>query len=186
VVTDHLARSFYQMSGPEQVLKCQELLFLCGYEVPMTGRLDGPTLSALQQAVPAFNPGAGAVDLETFVNLYIGVPVDQGTLGRRYQLAGRYPQGTDTAAVLPAAPMVSAPAKAMPAPQTQVASPAPKPAPAAAEQAAPAAAAKAAPAPKPAKVASAPAPAPAPKVSSAPAPTRKQGMVGRILNDDDW
>jgi hypothetical protein len=188
VVMDHLARSFYQMSVPEQVLKCQELLFLYGYDVPMTAQLDAPTVAALQQVAPGFNPGSGSVDLDTFVNLYIGVPIDQGTLGRRFQLARLYPQGAEVAEALPAAPMVTAPAQVAktPAPQAQPQAPAPAPARAQAPAPAPAKAQAPAQTPQPAQVASRPTSAPAPKASSAPAPQRKKGMVGRILNDEEW
>ena len=172
VVMGHLKRSFYQMSGPEQVLKCQELLYLYGQDVPMSGRLDAATVAALQKQAPGFNPGAGTVDLDTFINLYLKVPIDQAVLGRRFQLARLYPQGAETAETLPAAPTVTAPAAvaakpaAPTAPQKAVAAPAQQPAPQA-------------------QVAARPA-AEAPKAGPASAGPRKKGMVGRILSDDQW
>ncbi len=204
VVMDHLKRSFYTMSVPEQIVKCQELLYLYGYDVPLTGQLDAATLSALQQAVPAFNPGLGAIDMDTFVKLYTGVPLDQSALGRRYQLARLYPQGAEIAETLPVGPTVSAPAQVALVPQQ-----APAPAPAAPAQVeAPAAPqpqvqqqpqVASQPAPKASKTAAAkPAPQQVSKPASAPQPAsqqvskpastpqRKKGMVGRILNDDEW
>jgi hypothetical protein len=193
IVITHLNRSFYQMSPPEQVLKCQELLYLYGYDVPMSGYLDATTVAALQKQTPSFNPASGVVDMDTFVQLYVNVPLDQMALGRRYQLARLYPQGAEVAEAMPSNRTVSAPAvvAAQPAPQPVAAPPQPAPqaATAAPAQQAPQAAApsqpkKAAPA---AKVSAAPAPAPAPaSASAAPTTQRKKGMVGRMLTDDQW
>ncbi len=181
MVVGHLNRSFFQMSPPEQILKCQELLYLHGFEVPLTGTLDAATVAALQQKRPNFNPASGAVDLDTFMQLYVNVPTDQSALGRRYQLARLYPQGTDFAEALPSGRTVSAPAVVVAQPPApSVAAPAPTssaPAPAVATSA---------PAPRPAAAkAAVSSAAPAPK-TSAPVSSRKKGMVGRMLSDDEW
>ena len=129
IVITHLNRSFYQMSPPEQVLKCQELLYLYGYDVPMNGYLDAATVAALQKQAPSFNPANGMVDMDTFVQLYVNVPLDQMALGRRYQLARLYPQGAEVAEAMPSNRTVSAPAvvAAQPAPQQVAAPPQPVP-----------------------------------------------------------
>ncbi len=188
-VIRHLNRSFFQMSPPEQILKCQELLYLYGYDIPLTGTLDATTVAALQQKAPNFNPGAGIVDLDTFVQLYINVPVDQTCLGRRFQLARLYPQGTEYTEILPSGRTVSAPTvvAAQPAPRKTVAAPsqpaaqtakaAPKPAPKATEQTPSRSAAQTA------AVSSAPA---SKTSSSTTSSKRKKGMVGRMLSDEEW
>ena len=155
VVMDTLSKRYYQMDSVTQVAKAQELLYLHGYDVPITGILDTQTVAALKQYDAAFKPAGSSVSLDTFVGLYVNVPLNHQTLGRRTMLARLYPDGQQTAAVqTPQQPQLSAPA-----PQQQ----------AAPQQA----------------VQQQPQQAAAPKAKPAPT-SRKKGMVGRILSDEEW
>jgi hypothetical protein len=161
VVMDTLAKRFYQMDPVTQVAKVQELLYVHGYDVPITGSLDAQTVSAAKQFNAAFKPAGQSVDLDTFISLYVNLPLSPKTLGRRSMLARLYPDDGAAAAQaqMPQQPQLSAPQtqQAAPAPQQQqqqqqVAQEQPQAAPQAAR----------------------------------PVQKKKKGMIGRMLSDDEW
>lgn len=159
VVMDALKKYYYQMDSVDKIVKVQELLFVQGYDVPISGEMDAQTAAAIQQVVPGFNPGDGTVDRETFINIYTSVPITDATLERRMALNKAY----EEAAMASAAPK-----------------PAAAPAPAPAKQAA---AQPAASQPQQAAVAEAPANPPAQPASAA------DGDFiggGRRLSEDEW
>ena len=86
VVLDSLSNYYYSMSDPERVLRTQELLYLHGYDVSLTGAFDQPTLAALQQFDKSFPATSQTVDLDTYINLYASVPVTNEVLGRRHEI----------------------------------------------------------------------------------------------------
>ncbi|MBI9083807.1 MAG: hypothetical protein JEZ11_09430 [Desulfobacterales bacterium] len=156
VVMDTLAKRFYRMDPVTQVAKAQELLYLHGYDVPVTGTLDTQTVTALKQFDAAFKPAGSSLSLDTFVSLYVNVPMNHQTLGRRTMLARLYPDGQPTTeAQTPQQPQLSAP----PAPQQQQA---------VQQRQQPQQQQTAAPQAKPAQR------------------SGKKGMVGRILSDEEW
>jgi hypothetical protein len=69
-----------------------------------TGVLDPKTLAALKQQRPAFNPQNTTVDIDTFVSLYVSIPIDERTLGRRMTLANLLKQGAPQEAQAPPPP----------------------------------------------------------------------------------
>ena len=172
VVIDGLKREFYSMDEPTRIAKIQELLILHGYDVPLSGTLDEETKTALSKAVPTFDPGAGTVDKDTYVELYTSVPFADSTLERRMLLASLAPKG---------------PAEPPPAqPQRQAAPPQP-----AREQPQPAASQPAAQPEQPAAQAQ---PAPQAQPESRPAAkkittgqsVKRRSLGGRMLKDDEW
>jgi len=159
VVMTALQKSYYRMTDPQRIYNVQQWLFLYGYDVRPSGVMDSATLSALQQYKPGFS--GNTVDVDTFVALYLNIPLDEKTYGRRMMLAnlGQAPAAAPAPA---AATYQAAPAAAAP------------------QQAAPKAAAQAAPQAAP-KAAQAQAKQSAPVGGAAGG-----GAIGRILKDEDW
>jgi len=163
VVVSALKKSYYRMNDATRIYMAQQWLYLQGFEVTPTGTLDQTTLAALKQKKPAFVPENNGIDVDTFSELYISIPIDEKTLGRRVTLTN-FIQQSQT--------------------QTAAQAPAPEPAPQAAPQ--PAAAQS-----KPAKKNAEPKKAAAEKNTAPEAPAQGGGMpvtgkVGRIINDNDW
>jgi hypothetical protein len=104
VVLAALRKSYYKMNDPTRIYMAQQWLYLYGYEVPPTGVMDQATMTALKQAKPSYNSPSNTIDVETFVDLYTNLPIDDKTLGRRTMLAAytQQPQ-TQTAQAQPAA-----------------------------------------------------------------------------------
>ena len=154
---DTLAKRFYQMDPVTQVAKAQELLFLHGFDVPITGTLDAKTLAALKQFDAAFKPAGNSLPLDTFLSLYVNVPMGHQTLGRRSALNRMAPSGQQAVqAQVPQQPQLSAPAPQQAQQQQQQ--------PTVQQQPQQAAAPQAKPAPRGAK----------------------KGMIGRMLSDEEW
>ncbi|MBN2643921.1 MAG: hypothetical protein JXR59_00420 [Desulfuromonadaceae bacterium] len=168
LVVDNLSKRYYTMTDTQRVIICQELLFLYGYNVPISGMLDDQTVMALNQFKGA---PISMLDADTFVSLYTGVPINNETLGRRKQLQEAY-----------AAAGVASPVKqvrhapATPAPQP-VAAPEPEPAPAPA----PVAAVEERPQP------AAPKQQPVEEKAVTKQVMQKQkSSIGRKLTEDEW
>jgi hypothetical protein len=122
VVMTALKKSYYRMTDPQRIYNAQQWLFLYGYDVRPSGTMDAATQAALQQYKPGVS--AGTVDVDTFVALYVNLPIDEKTYGRRTMLAN-LGQAPVVAAVPAAASYQAAPAVPASAPQ-QAAQPAPK------------------------------------------------------------
>ncbi|WP_157487386.1 hypothetical protein [Desulfosarcina sp. BuS5] len=86
VVIGRLTKRFYRMTEQEKILSSQEWLFLHGYDVNPTGKLDAQTKKALQK-YNKFDPSKTSIDLDTFLRLYIDIPCNAKTLGRREKFA---------------------------------------------------------------------------------------------------
>ena len=87
VVTAALKRSYYQFSDAQRNQAAQEWLYLRGYDGVPNGLLDDATVAALKQFRPSFVPQGKSVDLDTFLQLYLSIPIDEKTLGRRMNLS---------------------------------------------------------------------------------------------------
>ena len=163
VVMNEVSKQFYSMSEPQRVAKLQEMLFLYGHTLNVTGTLDPQTVSALQQVVPGFDAASKSLDEDTYTQVYLSVPIESSTLGRRQLLAQMTPSAPAPA---PARRVVQAPAEqpvqqaaAAAAPQQQQAA-----------------------APQPQAAQRQPEPEPQPKA----APKKTSHTVGRMLTDDQW
>jgi hypothetical protein len=87
VVLDQLARDFALMNESQRVARVQELLFLHGCDVSPNGVLDDQTKKALQLCDSTLKPGSIKIDRDTFVNLYLSIPITDHALARRHQFA---------------------------------------------------------------------------------------------------
>ncbi|RJP83325.1 MAG: DUF4384 domain-containing protein [Desulfobacteraceae bacterium] len=169
VVMDALKKAYFAMDEVDRIIKVQEFLFIQGYDVSITGELDQATLSALQKV----KPGANTIDRDTYLAVFLSIPINDDTYERRMELNKAY-------AALAREPEI--------APEPVVT---PQPAPKKVTKSAPE------PAQEPQEVASAP---PAPKTEKkAPAETKtssaeeekrrsalKDGLGGRMLSEDEW
>ncbi len=128
VVMKALARYYYSLNDATAVASVQEWLYLYGYDVPQNGVIDASTQTALSELNQSFDAAAGKVGLDTFRNVYIGIPITQQALGRRNMLARLYnAQAQEEVAVAeaPAEP-VEAYQEQQPVEQAQAAAPAPR------------------------------------------------------------
>lgn len=105
VVSAVLKKSYYRMNDSQRIYNIQQWLYLHGYEVKPTGILDDTTVSALKQRRTTFVPQNNSVDVDTFVDLYLTIPLDEKTLGRRMTLTSIAQQQQ---------PQAAAPAQASP------------------------------------------------------------------------
>jgi hypothetical protein len=180
VVIEGLTKAYYQFDEPSRIAKAQEMLILHGYDVPLNGILDEQTRAALQKTVNTFDPASNGIDKETFVALYLSVPIADSTLERRYLVSSLVSGGQENqqAAVAPPAE-----------PQGAAAEPTQPPAPT------PAAAS----APHQEQNVQASAPKPEPAAQAAGSGTdagserkipqeqvKRKTMVGRMLKDNEW
>ena len=86
VVVGRLTKRFYRMTEQDKILSAQEWLFLHGYSVNQTGKLDAQTKKRLAK-YNGFDPSKTSIDLATFLDLYLDIPCSAKTLGRREQFA---------------------------------------------------------------------------------------------------
>lgn len=107
VVVDAISKYYYNLNDAEAIAAAQGWLYLYGYDVRQTGVLDAATQNALQQADNSFKPGGRKIELDTFLNVYANIPIDQKTLKRREMLtamAQQQQQGGEQAAAVNEAP----------------------------------------------------------------------------------
>ncbi len=173
VVISNLKKTYYGMSATQRIAKTQELLVLYGYPVTISGRIDAPTVDALSRLDPEFDAQAQSVGLQTFINVYENVPIDERTLALRQSLSGK---SVKAAAYQPKPAAAPKPEYHAPAKQAV-----PPPKPAQTKQAAtvqqPAVPAKTQ-------------PPPATTTTTQPAqintPHTTQGGGGRVLDESEW
>jgi hypothetical protein len=112
VVLDKIRQDYRNLSQTEKIGEMQTCLYLKGYNVPVTGRVDGKT----QAALASFKPGAAgaqsAGDVELYVELWssLGDNMEQ-VASRREMLARALAGSSQTEAV--AAAEKKAPAKSV-------------------------------------------------------------------------
>ena len=162
VVISALEKNYYRMGEAERTALIQEWLFLHGYGVEITGTVDAQTVAAIQHFSSAFS-ASQSVSVESFIDIYTSIPVNQKTLGLRNLLSSMGKQvlvAPRPAAVTPLQPV--APVVEQVVQQTQ---------PVAAQQYQPAAVQQTQQeyVPEPAA-----------------APTVKRMGIGRILDDEEW
>ncbi|SDU35563.1 hypothetical protein [Desulfobacula phenolica] len=83
VVTKQIKRYYYSLNDEERISTVQQWMFLYGNDLKFSGQLDNPTIIALQKLSPSFAVGSKTIDLDTFITIYTGIPIDERTLARR-------------------------------------------------------------------------------------------------------
>lgn len=120
VVLSSLKKSYYRMNDFQRIHNTQQWLFLHGFDVSPSGSLDDKTISALRQFRPNHVPQDKSIDVDTFVDLYLTIPIDEKTLGRRMILTNllqAQAQTTQTAPPVPQPPPATQPAPDKSGPQ---------------------------------------------------------------------
>ncbi len=108
VVIKQIKRYYYSLNDEERISTVQQWLFLYGDDLKLSGQLDNPTLMTLQKLSPSFAVSSKTIDLNTFIDIYTGIPIDESTLARRNLLNEQilaeqqsYSQGGETTADVP-------------------------------------------------------------------------------------
>lgn len=103
VVMDKIRQDFRNLSQTDKVGEMQTCLYLKGYNVPVTGRVDGRT----QAALASFKPGArNATDTELYVELWSSLGDNMDQVAYRRELLARALEGA-----LPVERVAAAPVK---------------------------------------------------------------------------
>jgi len=99
LVREALTRSYYNMDQSQRLTLAQEWLYLHGYDVQFTGRLDPPTEKALEAFSKEYQPGSKAIGANLFTRLYMSIPISYQTMERRRAIttwyASQQPQQTE-------------------------------------------------------------------------------------------
>ena len=91
VVMEALKKSYYDMNEAARIVKIQELLYIQGYDVTVSGEMDQGTLKALQN----FKPGAKTIDKDLYLAVFQAVPITDEVLERRIALNKAYAEIRD-------------------------------------------------------------------------------------------
>ena len=102
VVMDALTKYYYSLSDPEAIANVQEWLYLYGHDVPQTGEMDAATQMALKQVSTKYDGASARVNIDTFLDVYVNIPVTQRTLARRQELAQLFYAAQGEQEVVPA------------------------------------------------------------------------------------
>ncbi|MEQ1558283.1 MAG: DUF4384 domain-containing protein [Methyloglobulus sp.] len=86
VVIDQVLADYYAMSQKQQIQNTQALLYLHGYSVVPSGRMDTNTQLALQGFAKTQNMNAEVLDQNLYLALYENVPINAATRQRRSSL----------------------------------------------------------------------------------------------------
>lgn len=156
VVMQALSKQYYSMSEPQRIAKLQEYLFLHGHTVNISGTLDAQTQAALQLVDTNYDANKKSLDEETFNQVYLTIPIESRSIGRRQLLVKMYPSG-----VAQPTQRVARKVQSQPAAQQQTA-------------------------PAQVAAAPQPAPEPQPEARPAARPKKTSKSVGRMLSDDEW
>lgn len=111
VVMSALKKSYYRMTDLQKNHNAQQWLYLSGYNVNPTGTLDDATVAALKKFKSTYQQQGNVIDIDTFTELYVSIPIDEKTLGRRMALTNLM-QAQAAAAQPAAAKTVALPAEA--------------------------------------------------------------------------
>ena len=86
VVMENLKNGYQQKDPKAQVLALKRLLWLHGHSVPVTDQMDEQTKAVLARMVDTYDGKAESIGVDTFVDLYLSVPVS----GISVELAKQY------------------------------------------------------------------------------------------------
>ncbi len=86
VVVDRIIEQYYTYSQVDQIIKFQELLYISGYSVNVTGQYDTQTDQALKEFASQQGLAEGGVNASTYYELYSRIPISHEARHRRNQL----------------------------------------------------------------------------------------------------
>jgi hypothetical protein len=114
VVLERIREDFRNLSSQDKVGEIQTCLYLKGYNVPVTGRLDGSTRAALAHFKPDYDSSRGVNDPELYVALWSSLGENMEQVGYRRELLAKAINGGGTPVEqVAAAPARKSPAKAV-------------------------------------------------------------------------
>ncbi len=87
VVVDRVLEDYYAFSQVEKIKRIQELLYLKGYSVSVTGRYDQQTQRALAKFAATRGLAQSGVTPKIYWELYNSIPISHETRQRRIQLS---------------------------------------------------------------------------------------------------
>ena len=128
VVVDKIRQDFRNLSQSDRIGEIQTCLYLKGYDVPVTGRMDAKTQAALAR-FRTDNPSAQTGgDTELYVELWSSLGDNMEQVSGRREMLARIINGADTTERVAAAPapVKKSPAKTEVANQPEAAKPATK------------------------------------------------------------
>jgi hypothetical protein len=82
-VIDVLMEDYESWDPRTRIIKVQEVLFMNGYDISITGQFDKQTFSALKQFSPEFSGVNGHVNTNIYLSLYLSIPLSRKSLHRR-------------------------------------------------------------------------------------------------------
>jgi len=118
VVLDRVMEDYYDMSSQQQIVKFQELLFIKGYNIDITGQFDSKTKAALQKFAVEKNIADNGINANVYWELYNSIQITHESRHKRKLLMNK---GSVAVAQVQAPKQVAAPRKSAPkqeAPET--------------------------------------------------------------------
>ncbi len=106
LVLEKIRQDFRSLSQADKIGEMQTCLYLKGYNVPVTGRVDNKTQAALASFKPGYNSAQGASDTELYVELWSSLGDNMEQVANRREMLARALEGTS-----PVEGVASAPAK---------------------------------------------------------------------------
>jgi hypothetical protein len=85
VVMENLRASYLQRSPLDQTLWLKRILWLHGHPVPVSAQMDADTKAALAKADAAYDGQSAYVPADTFIKLYLSVPVTDEAIQRAHR-----------------------------------------------------------------------------------------------------
>jgi hypothetical protein len=111
VVLDKIRQDFRALSQTDKIGEMQTCLYLKGYNVPVTGRIDNKTQAALASFKPGTHAAQGASDTELYVELWSSLGENMEQVSNRREMLARALEGADPMEAVAAAPVKKAPPK---------------------------------------------------------------------------
>ena len=96
-VVEASRRSFRNMNESNVISLVQSWLYIYGHDVSISGVLDDDTLKALQKTVGDDLLVDNKIDEDTFVKVYLNIPINQDALKRHEMLTQRFQYGEEQA-----------------------------------------------------------------------------------------
>lgn len=113
VVLERIRQDFRNLSLTDRIGEIQTCLYLKGYNVPVTGRLDSQTQAALKSFKPDYQPAQSVNDPELYVALWSSLGDHMEQVSRRREMLAKALEGSSPTEAVAAAPVKKAPAKAI-------------------------------------------------------------------------
>ncbi len=113
VVLERIRQDFRNLSQADRIGEIQTCLYLKGYNVPVTGRLDSQTQAALSSFKPDYKPAQGVNDPELYVALWSSLGDHMEQVSHRREMLAKALEGSNPAEAVATAPVKKAPPKAL-------------------------------------------------------------------------